>query len=320
MQSQSVTEIHALVSSSKALYTWTTRDAIQEAREACGGHGYLKAANIGELRSNHDPTVTYEGDNNVLGQQASNFLLKQWNESNVESPFGTANFIKRRDVILRITYKDFVNSGFTIGCKFVLSCVSEITYLNLFVAIITCYEWLLCWLLQTTSKQMDAAKSAGVNTFQARNDAQVYRARDLARAFAEYYTLKCFNERIQATDSQLRPVLQRVQMLYGLWSIDRHLTHFYHGNFACGPEFADNIRCTLLDLCKEFKDDAVAIADSIAPPDWVLNSILAKADGKVSGTFPDDFLISKGLKNLNRRRDGYHSRTYLAFSMFLGNF
>lgn len=37
-QTVAVTEIHALVSSSKALLTWTARDAIQEAREACGGH------------------------------------------------------------------------------------------------------------------------------------------------------------------------------------------------------------------------------------------------------------------------------------------
>lgn len=33
-----MSEIHALISSSKALLTWTARDAIQEAREACGGH------------------------------------------------------------------------------------------------------------------------------------------------------------------------------------------------------------------------------------------------------------------------------------------
>lgn len=41
-QTQQVSEVHALVSSSKPLITWTARDAIQEAREACGGHGYLK--------------------------------------------------------------------------------------------------------------------------------------------------------------------------------------------------------------------------------------------------------------------------------------
>lgn len=37
-QSKQVSEVHALISSSKALLTWTARDAIQEAREACGGH------------------------------------------------------------------------------------------------------------------------------------------------------------------------------------------------------------------------------------------------------------------------------------------
>jgi len=37
-----VSEIHAMVSANKPLVTWTCRDAIQECREACGGHGYLK--------------------------------------------------------------------------------------------------------------------------------------------------------------------------------------------------------------------------------------------------------------------------------------
>lgn len=87
------------------MITWTARDAIQEAREACGGHGYLKASKLGDLRNDHDPSCTYEGDNNVLGQQASNWLLRQWNGT-IESPVGTANFLKNCESILKENYED----------------------------------------------------------------------------------------------------------------------------------------------------------------------------------------------------------------------
>lgn len=118
--SQMVAEIHALVSSSKPLVTWTARDAIQEAREACGGHGYLKASNLGELRNNHDPSCTYEGDNNVLGQQSSNWLLRQWN-GNVESPVGTALFINRRKDIMSTNFLSLSKRGIQVNsseCRF----------------------------------------------------------------------------------------------------------------------------------------------------------------------------------------------------------
>ncbi|KOB62232.1 Peroxisomal acyl-CoA oxidase 3, partial [Operophtera brumata] len=35
-------ELHALSSAVKPLFGWTSRDAIQNCRECCGGHGYLK--------------------------------------------------------------------------------------------------------------------------------------------------------------------------------------------------------------------------------------------------------------------------------------
>lgn len=35
-------EIHAISSAAKPTCGWVVRDGIQECREACGGHGYLK--------------------------------------------------------------------------------------------------------------------------------------------------------------------------------------------------------------------------------------------------------------------------------------
>lgn len=81
--------------------------------------GYHKAANLGELRNNHDACCTYEGDNNVLGQQTSNWLVRQW-ENGVENPKGTAAFIDKRDVIMKYTFEQvrLKNSLNSIGCEY----------------------------------------------------------------------------------------------------------------------------------------------------------------------------------------------------------
>lgn len=53
-------EVHGLSSVAKASASWIARDCIQEARECCGGHGYLKSARLGDLRNDHDANNTYE--------------------------------------------------------------------------------------------------------------------------------------------------------------------------------------------------------------------------------------------------------------------
>lgn len=42
-------EMHALSSAGKAICAGTVQEAIQECRQACGGHGYLKCARLGKL-------------------------------------------------------------------------------------------------------------------------------------------------------------------------------------------------------------------------------------------------------------------------------
>lgn len=55
-----------------------------------------------------------------------------------------------------------------------------------------CYEWLMCWLMDSTTKKIGFEINAGSDKFQARNDSQVYKARDLTKAYAEYSALGSF--------------------------------------------------------------------------------------------------------------------------------
>lgn len=123
----------------------------------------------------------------------------------------------------------------------------------------------------------------GLNKFKARNNAQVYKARDLSRAYAEFYALKSFKERLANLDVtvQLRPILNLIGLVYGFWCLEKHLPTFYQGCFTSGDSFADTIRSELLNFCGQLKDSSVAIVDALAPPDFVLNSVIGKSDGLV---------------------------------------
>lgn len=169
------------------------------------------------------------------------------------------------------------------GLECSLEMFSRISF-TFIAVIISCYEWLLCWLTIATSRQMKTATEKGLNKFEARNNAQVYKARDLSRAFAEFFALKNFQRRISEPDAtgRLSSILNLIGLAYGLWSLEKHLPTFYQGCFASGADFADELRSELLKICGEMKGSAVAVADSLAPPDFVLNSVIAKSDGLVS--------------------------------------
>ncbi|XP_023703178.1 peroxisomal acyl-coenzyme A oxidase 3 isoform X4 [Cryptotermes secundus] len=201
----SVSEIHAMVSATKPLVTWTCRDTIQECREACGGHGYLKV-------------------------------------------------------------------------------------------ILNSYQWLICWLLQETHRRLCISQERGEDKFTARNNAQVFRARTLSLAYAENNALVYFWRRCvsQSLDSTIQSVLVKLHVLYGLWCLEKHLTLFYQGGYATDSSLADLVKEGILQMCSQLKPEAVAVADSLAPPDFVLNSVIGKSDGKLYDNLQAHFFHNSG--------------------------
>ncbi|BBY30695.1 acyl-CoA dehydrogenase [Mycolicibacterium sediminis] len=68
-------ELESRAAGLKAANTWHATKAIQEAREACGGAGYLAENRLIALKSDTDVFTTFEGDNHVLTQLVAKELL-----------------------------------------------------------------------------------------------------------------------------------------------------------------------------------------------------------------------------------------------------
>lgn len=68
-------ELESRAAGLKAANTWHASRAIQEAREACGGAGYMADNRLIALRADTDVFTTFEGDNYVLTQLVAKELL-----------------------------------------------------------------------------------------------------------------------------------------------------------------------------------------------------------------------------------------------------
>lgn len=71
-------DLETLAAALKPLSTWHALDTLQEAREACGGAGFLFENRLVGLRQDLDIYVTFEGDNNVLLQLVGKRLLSDY--------------------------------------------------------------------------------------------------------------------------------------------------------------------------------------------------------------------------------------------------
>lgn len=295
-------EIHAVACAAKPISGWLCRDTIQECREACGGHGYLAASRLGELRDDHDANNTYEGDNNVLQMQTSNFLIGKYQKYISEQRNGNGNGNGNdvsNDILDDLIVADNNNNndfksqmGSIEFLNDVDNNVKQLRYTNgedvcNMDFILRTYRFLVSYLLLRSVDKLDCElKRSMGDLFVARSNSQVYYCRSLSFAFIEHFIMlrysKFLNEELaDDVPMAIKQVLQRMGILYGLWSLDAHSSILYEGGYYDGHDANRSIRTTILQLCELIKPDAVSIVDAIAPPDFILNSVLGYADGDI---------------------------------------
>jgi len=291
-------EIHVLSCASKPVSSWTAQQIIQECREACGGHGYLKASRLGDLRNNNDPLLTFEGDNNVLIQQTSNSLIAAFEDflktkKVPETPLQTLKFLE--------------NYELSMGAKF--SAASTRDLLNP-MKIMQMFDWLLCFVLTKSYERYEKNIKCGKDSFTARNENQVFYANTLSIVFIERQVIERLVKRLsENTDLSLKPALDRILFLSALYFLDKHMVLFYQGGYFVGEQPAVLIRETILELCREMKNDSIALIDAIAPPDYVLNSILGDSNGNVYQNIYNSMLQSNGAFDRIGCLDEYLNKT-----------
>lgn len=69
---------------------------------------FSSVARFDQIKSENDANCTYDGENNILIQQTSNWLLKQWtkaiNGRSIASPLGTIDFFVDTRQILNVKF------------------------------------------------------------------------------------------------------------------------------------------------------------------------------------------------------------------------
>ncbi|XP_034471540.1 peroxisomal acyl-coenzyme A oxidase 3 isoform X2 [Drosophila innubila] len=261
-------EIHAISSALKPCTTWAARDGIQECREACGGHGYLRAAGLGDLRNDNDANCTYEGENNTLIQQASNWLvnLRRNNGNFVDaSPLQTVSFLSDMNVLLQQQAQE-------------RNAAQALDPHNLLKAL----DWLTAWQLDATVKRFEQLQFAGKDAFETRNNLQVFAAQKLSIIYAErtiYYVFYKFVTGLPASAEQ--QVLLKLLSFHGANLITKYSSLFYQGGYFRNNSHIELYQQSILELLPVLKNEAIGLVDAIAPPDFILNSPLGMSDGNI---------------------------------------
>jgi len=255
-------EVEALAAGLKAYATWHTTAVLQEAREACGGQGYLEANRVPALKADTDVFTTFEGDNTVLMQLVSKGLLtgyrQRFEDDRVFAVLKlladrAAGVVERNPFTTRRTESEHLRDG-----DFQLRAL----------------RYREEDLMASVSRRLRKRLGAGVEAFEAFNQCQEHLL-SLAHAHVERLVLEQFLKGVAAVkEPGLKTVLGRLCDLYGLSCLDSASGWFLEHGLLEGAK-ARAIRKEVERLCAEVRPDAVALVDAFGIPDTCIAAPIA---------------------------------------------
>ena len=269
-------DLHATSCALKAYSSTVAGEGLEVCRRAMGGHGYSSFAGVGSWYADYLPTLTWEGDNYMLTQQVSRYMLKsaravlQGNASDNDTTRILTFYKKRQDM----------------GAAFdVLGVDSEL---------VDAFAWRVAYLTFEAYRHRDEEK-------QSWNSLLVDFWR-LSTAHAQYMVVKNFHEATQSEDMKknLDPttveLLRKLFRLFALNTLEREASEFFSSSATTIKQITLARTKAVPALLDEIRPHAVRLVDSWKFSDWVLDSSLGRYDGKV---YEDMFYRASELNPLN---------------------
>jgi acyl-CoA oxidase len=257
-------ELESRAAGLKAVNTWHASTAIQEAREACGGAGYMADNRLIALRADTDVFTTFEGDNHVLTQLVAKELLTAYADdiksmSPVEWVRFAVNFAGER-VLKRTAAETIIQTVIDArqdneeeGSLF-----NRGTQLTMFG---DREEYLIASVarrLQAKSKEMSA-----FNAFNAVQDHVLH----AARAHIDRVVLEAFVAGAEACeDDRAREILGLVCDLYALTVIEEDKAWYVEHRFL-STERAKAVTRGINDRCRLLRPYAETLVDGFGIPE-----------------------------------------------------
>ena len=257
-------ELESRAAGLKAANTWHATRAIQEAREACGGAGYLAENRLIALKADTDVFTTFEGDNHVLTQLVAKELLTAYADdikgmSPVEWVRFAANFAGERvmkrtaaETIMQTildTRQDNEEEG---------SLFNRGTQVKMF-------EDREEYMLAAVARRLQG-KAKEMSAFDAFNSVQDH-VLHTARAHIERIILEAFVAGIDACeDDEAREILNMVCDLYALSVMEEDRAWFMEHRFL-STERAKAVTRGINERCRNLRPHAELLVDGFGIPE-----------------------------------------------------
>ncbi|MDP2434249.1 MAG: acyl-CoA dehydrogenase [archaeon] len=284
---------HATSCALKSYCTTLGADGIIECQRSCGGHAFHQFSGLPELYGKYMPLFTAEGNNWLLTQQTSRFLLKLLHGNSSVAGASYLSPQSRRDL------------------SAASSALSSLAHLSCLHRLAAVFERRCLWLLTSTHAAMQDAASPGGDPFSEDVFLKfLVEHYNISKAHAQATTLRAFINAIEhcskphptpsshggGSDSSsdfdrgfdfdgrsLVNVLTLLCRLFALSTIDRELGGLLLAG-CLDVATAAHIKPTLKSLLAQLRPVAIPLVDAFASTDWELNSALGRWDGDYVGT------------------------------------